>query len=41
MSQTNHWSDRELYEHLWYETLHEITMDLPLGAGWACHIDFL
>jgi hypothetical protein len=41
MSQTDHWSDRELYEHLWSETLHEITMDFPPGSGWNCHIDFL
>lgn len=41
MSTTNHWSDRELYEHLYSETLHEITMDFPAGSGWNCHIDFL
>ena len=38
---TNHWNDRELYEHLWNETLHEFTMDFPPGSGWNCHIDFL
>jgi hypothetical protein len=41
LSQTNHWSDRELYEHLWRDTLREFTMDLPPGSGWNCHIDFL
>jgi hypothetical protein len=41
LSQTDHWSDRELYEHLWHDTLREITMDLPPGSGWNCHIDFL
>lgn len=41
MSQTDHWSDRELYEHLYRDTLHEITMDFPSGSGWNCHIDFL
>jgi hypothetical protein len=41
LNTTNHWSDRELYEHLWHETLHEITMDLPPNSGWNCHIDFL
>jgi hypothetical protein len=41
LSQTDHWNDRELYEHLWTETLHEITMDFPSGSGWNCHIDFL
>lgn len=41
MTATNHWSDRELYEHLWNETLHEVTMDLPPDSGWNCHIDFL
>lgn len=41
LSRTDHWSDRELYEHMWQETLHEITMDLPLDSGWIHHIDFL
>jgi hypothetical protein len=41
LSQTDHWSDRELYEHMWHDTLREITMDLPLGSGWTHHIDFL
>jgi hypothetical protein len=41
LSQTDHWSDRELYEHMWTETLREITMDLPPNSGWTHHIDFL
>jgi hypothetical protein len=41
MTQTNHWSDRELYDHLWRDTLREFTMDFPPGSGWNCHIDFL
>lgn len=41
LSTTNHWSDRELYEVLWGDTLHESTMDFPPGSGWNCHIDFL
>lgn len=41
LSQTDHWSDRELYEHMWHETLREITMDLPPNSGWTHHIDFL
>ena len=41
LSQTDHWSDRELYEKLWHETLHEITADFPPNSGWNCHIDFL
>ena len=41
LSQTDHWSDRELYEHLWHDSLREVTMDLPPGSGWNCHIDFL
>jgi hypothetical protein len=41
MTTTNHWNDRELYERLWNETLHETTMDFPPGSGWNCHIDFL
>jgi hypothetical protein len=41
LSQTDHWSDRELYEHMWHETLREIAMDLPPDSGWTHHIDFL
>lgn len=41
LSQTDHWSDRELYEHLYHETLHEITADFAPNSGWNCHIDFL
>ncbi len=41
LSQTNHWSDRELYAHLWHDSLREITMDLPPDSGWNHHIDFL
>ncbi len=41
LSTTNHWSDRELYEKLWHDTLHEITADFPPNSGWNCHIDFL
>jgi hypothetical protein len=41
LSTTNHWSDRELYERLWHDTLREFTMDFPPGSGWNCHIDFL
>jgi len=41
MSQTDHWNDGELYEHLWHHTLHELTMDLPPNSGWIHHIDFL
>lgn len=41
LSQTDHWSDRELYERLWHDSLHEITMDLPPDSGWINQIDFL
>jgi hypothetical protein len=41
LSQTDHWSDRELYEQLWHDALREVTMDFPPGSGWNCHIDFL
>jgi hypothetical protein len=41
LSQTDHWSDRELYEHPWRDTLREFTMDFPPSSAWNCHIDFL
>lgn len=41
LSQTDHLSDRELYEHLWHDSLREITMDLPTDSGWTCHLDIL
>jgi hypothetical protein len=41
LSQTDHLSDRELYEHLWYDSLREITMDLPpIQAGPAIWISW-
>jgi hypothetical protein len=41
LSQTDHLNDRELYEHLWQESLREITADLPPNSGWTCHLDLL
>jgi len=41
LSQTDHLSDPELYEHLWHESLREITADLPPHSGWTCHLDIL
>lgn len=41
LSQTNHLSDRELYQHLWQETLHEAIPDLPIDPDGAWHIDIL
>jgi len=41
LSQTDHLNDRELYEHLWHDSLREITMDLPTDSGWTCHLDIL
>ena len=41
LSQTDHWSDRKLYDAIWHDTLREITMDLPPDSGWTHHIDFL
>lgn len=41
LSQTDHLSDRELYAHLWHDSLREITMDLPPNSGWTCHLDLL
>jgi len=36
---TDHYNDRELYEHLWYETLHEVTIE-PL-PGITCTLDLV
>jgi hypothetical protein len=41
VSQTDHLSNRELYEHLWHESLREITADLPQNSGWTSHLDLL
>jgi hypothetical protein len=38
---TNHMSDRQLYEHLWGDSLREVAMMMPPGSGWAYHIDTL
>ncbi|HEY0323592.1 MAG TPA: hypothetical protein VGC66_21730 [Pyrinomonadaceae bacterium] len=39
LSQTDHLSDRQLYELLWRDVLREAIKDLPLGATSAWHID--
>lgn len=41
LSQTDHLSDRELYEHLWSDALREVTTDFPPDSGWRCHLDIL
>ena len=38
---TNHLSDRELYEELWYEVLREGNPDMPINENSACHIDLV
>ncbi len=38
---TNHLSDRELYDRLWTEVLREPTVLLPANAGFAEHIDII
>ena len=40
-SHTNHFSDRELYEHLYHETLRAETLDLPPDPDSASHIDLI
>jgi len=39
LSQTDHLSDRELYTHLWRDTLREPVKDIPLDESSAWHID--
>jgi hypothetical protein len=41
IEQTDHLSDRELYTHLWSDSLREETKALPLAANSACHIQLL
>lgn len=41
LTQTDHLSDRELYEYLWHDGLREISADLPPGSGWINHLDVL
>ena len=38
---TDHLSDRELYTHLWADSLWEATPDLPFDADSACTLDML
>jgi hypothetical protein len=38
---TNHLSDRELYERLWTDTLPEPTTLIPENPNFACHIDLV
>jgi hypothetical protein len=41
IEQTDHLSDRELYTHLWTDSLREETKALPLSADSAYHIQLL
>jgi hypothetical protein len=41
LSHTDHLSDRELYEHLWRDSLREDGPILPPGSGWNCSFDIL
>ena len=38
---TNHLSDRELYEELWHEELLVENPDMPINENSACHIDLV
>jgi len=39
LSNTNHMSDRELYDFLWTQALREPTTILPDYPGYTCHLD--
>lgn len=41
VEQTDHLSDRELYNHLWTDSLREESKAMPIVAGFACHIQLL
>ena len=41
LSNTNHLSDRELYSHLWEDSLREAVADVPPEIGGSWHIDIL
>jgi hypothetical protein len=41
LSQTNHLSDRELYDRLQSDLLREPVKDFPVDSGWTCHLDIL
>ncbi len=41
IEQTDHLSDRELYGHLWTDSLREETKSMPIAANAACHIQLL
>jgi hypothetical protein len=38
---TDHYSDRELYTHLWEDTLREVTVLMPPEAGYNCTYDLV
>ncbi len=38
---TDHYNDRELYTHLWEDTLREITVLMPSEAGYNCTYDLV
>ncbi|MEX2218989.1 MAG: hypothetical protein WD749_09540 [Phycisphaerales bacterium] len=41
LAHTDHLSDRELYEHLWRDSLREQGPIFPPGSGWINHIDLI
>jgi len=41
LGSTDHLSDRDLYAHLWHDSLRETEPTFPPGSGWVWHLDII